>query len=256
MLIVKSFATPMVWVLALLVLGLMLTAPGRRKRFFAAGRLLLFLGVALLLALSLKPVANLLTYPLESRYPRPGPEVLDRLDLVVVLGGGAIPAGPLRPEAELGKHSYPRLCQGVRVFRHSGAELLAFCGGPPRDGAESEAHVMKAVAVDLGVPEQKIVTEAQSHNTFENLAYLARVLPAGQGRRIALVTSATHMRRSHGVAIRQFPHDTIVPLPVHFTHDPTGWSQESLVPSAGNLERSTAALREWIGLLWYRLRYW
>jgi len=254
MLVVKSFATPMVWVLTLLVLGLVLSRPGRRKRLFAAGRFLLLLGVMLLAALSLNPVANLLVYPLEARYQRPGPEALRELDLVVVLGGGSLPAGHLRPEAELGRHAYPRFYHGVRVLRESDAGLLAFCGGPPRPGAESEADVMKAMALRLGVPPEKILTETQSHNTFENLALLVRLLPDGQGRRIGLVTSAVHMRRSHAVALRQFPHDTIVPIPVHFTYDPMGWSQDSVVLSAGNLERSTMALHEWIGLVWYRLR--
>jgi uncharacterized SAM-binding protein YcdF (DUF218 family) len=255
MLIVKSFATPIVWVLALLILGLVLTAPSRRRRLFTAGRLLLFLGVALLIALSLNPVANWLAYPLESRYRQPAADVLDRLDLVVVLGGGTLPASPLRPGTELGKYSLPRFYHGVRFFRQSGADLLAFCGGPPREGAESEAQVMKAMAMDLGVPAERIVAETESHNTFENLANLARLLPVGEGRRIGLVTAATHMRRSCRVAVRQFPHDTIIPIPVHFTYDPIGWSQDSVVPSVRHLERSTVALREWVGLVWYRLRH-
>jgi uncharacterized SAM-binding protein YcdF (DUF218 family) len=255
MLIVKSFATPIVWVLALLVLGLILTTRGRSKRLFVAGRLLLLMSVVLLTALSLNPVADLLTYPLESRYPHASPQGVGELDLVVVLGGGTLPAGPLRPQADLGKYSYPRFYHGVRIFRQSHAPLLAFCGGPPRPGAQSEAQLMKSMALHLGVPEEKIVAEIRSHNTFENLAYLAPLLPAGRNRQIGLVTSATHMRRSHEVAVRQFPDDTIVPIPVHFTYDPTGWSQESIVPSARHLERSTVALHEWIGLLWYRLRH-
>ncbi len=255
MIVVKSFTTPLVWALVLLVLGLALTRPGRRKRLFAAGRLLLLLGIVLLAGLSLKPVANCLTYPLESRYPQPAPEALGELDIVVVLGGGMHPAGQLRREAELDEFSYPRFCQGVRVFRQNNVGLLAFCGGPPRAGAQSEAETMKTIALHLGVPAEKILTETQSHNTFENLANVARLLPAGQGRRIGLVTSAVHMRRSLGVCARHFPHDMVVPIPVDFSYDPTGWSQRSIVPTIGNLEQSSSALHEWIGLVWYQLRH-
>jgi uncharacterized SAM-binding protein YcdF (DUF218 family) len=255
MLVVKSFATPLVWVLVLLALGLALTRPGRRKRLLAIGQLLLLLGIVLLAGLSLKPVANLLTYPLESRYPPPSPEVLDKLDVIVVLGGGLHPSGQLRREAELDQFSYPRFCQGVRVLRQNEAGLLAFCGGPPRRGAESEAETMKMIALHLGVPEEKILTDTQSHTTFENLANLARLLPAGQGRRIGLVTSAMHLRRSLGVFARQFPHDTAVLIGVDYSYDPTGWTQRSIVPSVRNFQQSSSAIHEWIGLLWYRLRH-
>ncbi len=255
MLVVKSFTTPLVWALVLLMLGAALTRPGRRKRLFAAGRLLLLLGIVLLAGLSLRPVANLLAYPLESRYPQPSPETLNQLDVIVVLGGGMHPSGALRREAELDQFSYPRFCQGVRVFRQNNAGLLAFCGGPPWLGAESEAETMKTIALHLGVPAERILTETQSHNTFENLAKLAPLLPPGQGRRIGLVTSAMHMRRAVGVFAGQFPHDTVVPIPVDYSYDPIRWIQRSFVPSVRNLEQSSNALHEWIGLLWYRLRH-
>jgi uncharacterized SAM-binding protein YcdF (DUF218 family) len=260
MVVLKSFATPMLWVLMLLVLGLVLTRPRRRRDprphpSVRLGRLLLRAGVVLLLALSLKPVANLLTYPLESRYRPPSADVLNGLDVVVVLGGGSYPSGGLRQAADLAPHSYPRFYHGVRIFKENQAGLLAFCGGPSREGAEDEANLMKALAVRLEVPPEKILVETESRTTFENIANLARLLPVGQGRRIGLVTSALHLWRSSRVLAAQFPHDTIVPIPVCYTYDPVGWDQQSFVPSAGNFDRSTMALHEWIGLLWYSLRY-
>lgn len=260
MLVLKSFTTPFAWVLLLLVLGLILTRPGRRggarpRPWARAGRFLLLAGMVLLVVFSLHPVANWLSYPLESQYRLPPPDALNGLDIVVVLGGGSLPAGPLRQEADLGRYAYPRFYHGVRIFRDSRAGLLAFCGGPPREGTESEALTMKTMALRLGVPEDKILVETTSRTTFENVANLARLLPAREGRRIGLVTSAIHMRRSLKVFAGQFPHDRIVPIPVYCTYDPIGWSQGSFVPSAGNLELSTIALHEWIGLLWYSLRH-
>jgi uncharacterized SAM-binding protein YcdF (DUF218 family) len=254
MLVVKSFATPMVWGLLLLVLGLVLARKGRGKRLSMVGRLLLLTGTVLLWVLSLSPVANFLTYPLESQYRSPSAQALDRLDVVVVLGGGVHPSGCLRQEAELSKFTYPRFYRGVRVFQQSHASLLAFCGGPDREGGESEAETMRAMALSLGVPEDRIVAEETSRTTFENIANLARLLPAGQGRRIGLVTTAIHMRRSCGVFQKQFPGDTIIPIPVYYTYDPASSFLGNFVPSSGNLEKSTVALHEWIGLVWYKLR--
>lgn len=261
MVVVKSFTTPLIWVLVLLVLSLILTRPGRRKRLVAIGRWSLLIGTVLLFALSLNPVANVLAYPLESQYRLPPAvgandysPVLDTLDVVVVLGGGTHPPGPLRPQAELSRYSYPRFYHGVRIFQQSHAHLLAFCGGPIREGVVSEAETMKVMAVGLGVPEEKILAETTSRTTFENISNLGRLLPAGQNRRIGLVTAAVHMRRAYGVFCRQFPHEIVVPIPVQTTYDPRGWDYRSLVPNVNNLDRSTMALHEWIGLLWYKLR--
>jgi uncharacterized SAM-binding protein YcdF (DUF218 family) len=260
MVVLRSFTTPMLWSLMLLALGLILTHQTRRRDpkprlSMRVGRFLLLLGLMLLIALSLAPVANLLTYPLESRYPPPSAEALGTLDVVAVLGGGVRPSDSFRPEAELTVHSYPRFYRGVQVFRQTNAGLLAFCAGADRTGEESEGETMKTMALRLGIPAERILAETQSQNTFENIANLARMLPAGQGRRIGLVTSAIHMWRSHRVCAQQFPHDTIVPIPAYYAYEPTGWSVRSFLPSAGNIERSTMALHEWIGLVWYSLRH-
>jgi len=255
MLVVKSFATPIAWVLVLLLLGLVLTRQGGRKRLLGVGRFLLLAGTALLVGFSSKPVADWLTYLLESQYQPPPAPTLRGLDVVVVLGGGVYPSGHLRQEAELSKYTYPRFYHGVRIFKENQVGLLAFCGGPPRQGGESEADTMRGMALRLGLPEDKVIAETTSRTTFENLANLARLLPAGQGRRIGLVTSAVHMPRSHRVFVQQFPQDTVVPIPVYYTYDPRGWSVDTFTLSSGNLEQSNAALHEWIGLLWYSLRH-
>ena len=207
----------------------------------------------LLYALSVKPVANLLTYPLESKHQRPGG--LGPLDTIVVLSGGMYQSGGLRPVADLRGQAYPRFYHGVEAFKESGARMLAFCGGRPSNGSESEPEVMKTMAICLGVPEESIVTETRSRNTMESAIALSQLLPPGQNRHIGLVTSAAHMRRSYAVFAKQFPHDMIVPIPVQCAYYPMNWQAQSFVPSILNLEQSTLALHEWIGILWYALRY-
>jgi len=55
---------------------------------------------------------------------------------------------------------------------------------------------MKALALELGVQESKIITEKRSGTTMENAAELVKLLPPAKQRRIGLVTSALHMLRS------------------------------------------------------------
>jgi uncharacterized SAM-binding protein YcdF (DUF218 family) len=255
MLIVKSLSTPVIWVLILLTLGLVLSRGKRRRAYPRAGQGMIFAGALVLLVFSLSPVSDLLAYSLESRYSLPPAEVLRSLDVLVILGGGLYTSGGLRTQADLMEPTYSRVYNGVRIFEESGASLLALTGGGSDKSVDSEAAAMKAVAVSMGVPEDKILTETRSHDTMQNAAFLAELLPKGTGRQIGLVTSATHMLRSHRVFRRQFPEDIIVPVPVNYTYTPMVWAPGSFIPSATALHQSTVALHEWIGLLWYSLRH-
>jgi uncharacterized SAM-binding protein YcdF (DUF218 family) len=211
--------------------------------------------MCLLLLLSTKPISALLVYSLECQYPIPSDEVLSTLDIVVVLGGGMYIPGGLRKNAEPIGVAYSRLVSGVRIFKQSSAETLAFCGGGPGCGIQSEAEVMKAIALELGVLESRIVTETKSGNTMENGAMLAELFSSEQRKRIGLVTSALHMPRSVNVFHKQFPNDTIVPIPVNHLYSPDWHNLRSYIPTATTLADSHWAIHEWIGMVWYVIRY-
>ena len=252
---IRFLTTPLGWIVVLLVAGLPLMRFSRKKIAARIGWSLVLLGVVMLFVMSLPPFANMLTYSLESRVPVPTAEAIATLDILVVLGGGGNPSGGFRAEAELSGAAYPRFYHGVRLFLEGHGTVLAFCGGPMPRGLETEAETMGRMAVRLGVPEHAIVTETTSRNTMQNATHLVDLLPAGQGRRIGLVTSATHMLRSSRVFAECFPNDTIVPIPVDHQYDPHPWSIGNLKPSVSALRKTTMAVHEWIGLLWYALRY-
>jgi len=253
--VIKFLTTPLAWVLLLWAVGLPLARFSRRKIAARLGWYLALLGAVMLYVLSIPSSANTLTYSLESRVPVPTAEALATLDILVVLGAGGNPSGGIRTEAEISGAAYPRCYHGVRLFLEGHGGLLIFCGGPMGPGGETEAETMARMAIRLRVPESAILMETTSTNTMENATHLVGLLPAGQGRRIGLVTSATHMLRSHRVFAEQLPNDTVVPIPVDHQYDPAPWRITHLRPSVGALRKTTVALHEWIGLLWYAMRY-
>jgi uncharacterized SAM-binding protein YcdF (DUF218 family) len=194
--------------------------------------------------LSIEPVANWIVYPLESRWARPAPEALADIDVVAVLGGGGYPSGYGKPYYELTDDAYARVLTGITVFRHSHAKTIVFCG----------TKAMKPVALQLGVPESEILEERDSANTMENAARLAELLPCEENRRIGVVTSAVHLSRAECAFRTCFPRDVIVPIPASYLRVSEG-GVKTIIPSAAHLERSTRALHEWIGILWYAVRY-
>ncbi|MFZ2146131.1 MAG: YdcF family protein [Sedimentisphaerales bacterium] len=253
--LLKSIASPIVWVLALMFLSLILTRRLPKTLRYKLGRWSLFLGMCILFLFSIEPISNLLVYSLEYQYKLPSDEILSNLDVVVILGGGMRTSGGFRKYPEARGVTYSRLFNGIRIFKQSGARTLVLCGGSPIQSNESEAEVMEALALELGVQQSKIITETKSRNTMENAAELAKLLSSTEKRRIGLVTSALHILRSEKAFRKQLPNDTIVPIPVNYIYSPDRHNLRSFVPSTDVFLMSDFAIHEWIGIIWYFTRY-
>ncbi len=110
-------------------------------------------------------------------------------DAVVVLGAGLRAAGVPGPALKR------RIKHGVRVLNERRVTYLVVSGGvtgPP----PAEAEVMRAMAVDLGVSDERIVVENRAVNTFENGVYSGRIIRERGWRQVVVVTDSFHMPRA------------------------------------------------------------
>lgn len=253
--ILERLAGPIGSSFVLLVAGLALVRFSKGKKVARFGWVLTLAGITLLYACSIPAVSSRLVYSLESRYCRPQAADPVSLDVVVILGGGCRPSGGLRDLPEATEMTYSRVFNGVRIFRQSGAHVLALCGGKSIRSGETEAEIMKSIAVDLGVSQTGLLLETRSSNTMENAVELAKLLPPDREGRIGLVTSALHMRRAMNVFRKCFPERIIVPLAANYYYTPAARHPKSFIPSANALLLSTYAIHEYLGLFWYVLRY-
>ena len=253
--LLRSISTPIVWILAFLISGLMLTGNLRKKPRLNVGWYFLVFATCILYFLSISPVSNLLVYSLECQYQPPSREVLEEVDMMVVLGGGVMSSGGFRKYPEASGATYSRIFNGVKMFRQSGAKVLVLSGaGGQRDG-ETNADVMKDIAIALGISENKIIAEGGSRNTMEHAIELSKLFPPEEGMRIGIVTSALHMKRAVVAFYEKFPQHSIIPIPVGYLYSPQDWSIDSIIPSAEAFSASSYAIHEWIGMLWYRITY-
>lgn len=151
-------------------------------------------------------------------------EVVDRLlfqglddtgqtaDCIIVLGS-----------VKAAKYRVPVAANAYTAGR---ASKIILCGGKLRDfsdGKYSEAEHMRLAALELGVSEEHIIMENSSQNTVENILYalieLQRNFWLNKVRRVLLVTTTYHMRRSLSIARYLFPeHIVIVPCPANDTN--------------------------------------
>jgi uncharacterized SAM-binding protein YcdF (DUF218 family) len=246
--ILGFFAIPSNLIIVVGLCGVLLL----RTRFTRTGWVLTIGSLLLLAVVGFSPVGNALIVPLEERFPawdssRGAP------DGVIVLGGAVTPdVSAARKEPALNEAA-ERMTAAVELARRYPAARIIFSGGDSGfgygGGNESEAALL--LFERLGVAKGRILTEDQSRNTVENALFSMRIAAPKPGERWLLVTSAYHMPRSIGV-FRQvgFP---VEAYPVDWrTRGPQDASRPFATVGDG-LRRTDTAVREWVGLVAYRL---
>lgn len=206
----------------------------------------LVLGACYLLATPLvsAPLARLTALP-------PQPPCAFAPAGVAVFGGGAADTAPAEDLGALDVASLRRLLGGVALWREQTPDGLLLLAGGSRPGGIAESLRMARLAEALGVPPAAIRTETASRTTRENAAGLAALQPAVP-RRLWLVTSALHMRRARRAMERAGFEVCVAPVDAY---PPTARAWPLLLlPDSAALKRSEAAIHEWLGLAWYRLR--
>jgi len=235
------------FIICLLLLGAWCSW-SRRPRL---GRALLGVALALLWLLSTAPVTDLLLWPLETRYPVV--ESPARADAVVVLTGMVDMRAARGDQVEMGEAA-DRILAGVELVRQDRADYLLIAGGSGDlfGQSASEALILSRFAIRFGVLPDRILLDTTSRNTHENARQAKALLEEAGLSDIMLVTSAMHMPRAMGCFRRVGLHPR--PYPVDFRsgwgkYDPLSW-----LPRVHNLQRSTMGVREYVGLVIYRLQ--
>lgn len=228
--------------------ALALLAAGRQR----AAMWLLAVTAGLVYALSISPTMDALVTPLERRYPYPAPEEL-KCDAIVVVGGGLIgravsPGGP----PALSPASAERVAVGFQLWRQLRRPVL-LSGGDSWDFDTPEATAMAEAMIALGVPESALALEWWSRNTYESALNAKASAEAFGWQSLCLITSAYHLPRT----VRTFRHAglSVVPVPAGAWASDGRYGWTSVVPALEHLQASTLALREYLALAWYGLRY-
>lgn len=171
-------------------------------------------------------------------------------DPIVVLGGGmrGSDASPTQASA-LMEASMVRTFAARGLWQQLDRAPMILVSGGGAAGV-SEAALMSYILIQSGVPPSRLVREESSRSTRENATFSADLLKSMNAERYYLVTSAMHMPRARlafgaiGLPICPWPVDQKAFMP-----DVGGlW-----LPSLRPLQKSTAALHEMKGLLWYTL---
>lgn len=148
-----------------------------------------------------------------------------------------------------------RIMHAVQLYKLGKVNHIILSGGSGAIKADtvSEAERMRRVMVLSGVPTAAILVEGHSRNTHENAAFSKPLLKKNfDGGKFILVTSAFHMKRAQacfakeGIQAKAFSTD-------FYTSDDPYKLEHYLIPQAESISTWEKLLREWVGLLTYKL---
>lgn len=179
------------------------------------------------------------------------PELAQRAEAIVVLGGGRGQGDPAWGGDQPSLMSQERLRYAARLARASGLPLLVSGGlhfGRPPSEAQLMAQVLER---DYGVPVRW--QEGRSRTTWENASHTAELLHREGIRRIVLVTQAWHMPRARWCF--EQAGFAVLPAPVGFLGVPNGRPLGGWLPEAKAIWQSGLLLNEAAGQLLYPRLY-
>jgi uncharacterized SAM-binding protein YcdF (DUF218 family) len=221
-------------------------------RFARTGRALAVTGIVLLAVAGLSPLGNALILPLEQRFP-PWRAAEGSPDGIIVLGGAIGPTmSAARGEAQLNEAA-ERMTVLATLARQYPRARIVFSGGDPSltGGGTSEAVFVVPMLESFGIPASRVELEGASRNTYENAVFTKELVKPKPGERWLLVTSAHHMPRSVGCF--RGAGFAVEPYPVDWRSRGARDLASPFGTVSAGLARTDVAVREWVGLVTYRL---
>jgi uncharacterized SAM-binding protein YcdF (DUF218 family) len=175
----------------------------------------------------------------------------------IVVLSGVLRQTPGAPSVGEWREEVGRVDAGVALLRAAKAPVLIFTDGwlPWNSDARPVGNDVVERAVALGAPRDRILVTDRVRNTADEAREVGKLLQSlrdGHDRdAVILVTSAYHMRRSRLLFTKAGV--SVLPFPVDFRTSPGPFTFINILPHAGSIENTDAAMRELYGYLFYRL---
>jgi len=240
-------AMPLTLVLLLQVIAIIFTPKSR-------GRKILGIGVLILVFFSNPFLSNLALIAWEPPYK--SFEEIPNREFGIVLTG-VTNLNKTATDRTFFSKGADRITQALQLYRMGKIKKILITGGQGLNPTNpySEAELLKRFLIMTGMPDTDILIEEKSVNTRENALFTKEFLKKNGiaiDQEFVLITSAFHMHRSKkcfdkvGLKTIPFPVD-------YYSHDLKYDLPELLYPRPEALVNWQVLIKEWIGLVVYRL---
>ena len=231
---------PMLWIFILLLLAIFLK--GHKVR-----RIFLIMATACLFVFGNEPLADYFTDRWE--YPAVPLDSVKHYDYGIVLSG----MGTYHESSESFRFydGSDRLIQAVTLYQMGKLDKLILTGGSGRliDDEYKEAKYLKQYLLQWNIPENDILSETLSRNTYENARNTIERYYKPK-KNYLLITSAFHMRRALGCFKKQGLNPDVFPTGPNNDLSP-GNIIYYIAPNKRAFEKWDILLKEWVGYVAY-----
>ena len=186
--------------------------------------------LALYLLLFNTPFIWLVGKPLKISSP------IEKADAIIVLAGGVGESG------KAGQGYEERVQYGVDLFKKGYAPYLIFSSGFKY--AFKETEVMKALALALGVPADRIIIEDRAGNTYENVKFSSDILYKNRWNKAIITSSPYNMLRVSLVCRKISPK-------LYFMYAPIPYSIFFGDQKSVEMKHIAAIIHEYLGVVYY-----
>ena len=118
---------------------------------------------------------------------------VEEYDAIIVLGAQVKPDGKLSLQLEW------RLDEAAKAWEKKNC-LIVTCGAQGSNEPQPEAYAMRDYLMEKKIPEEMILTDAESYNTRQNIFNAAKLLAGRDVERVVVVTSDYHLPRALALA--------------------------------------------------------
>ena len=193
------------------------------------------------------------------------PSQIPNAEAIVILGGAIRPKIDPRPMVEVTEGG-DRIIYGAQLYKMGKAPIIIASGGRIQwqnsNNNFSEADDIEKLLLLFDIPQDSIVKEGHSYNTYDNAVNTKQILQQLNIDRVILVTSAFHMPRAVKVFRKQGIE--VIPAPTDYlvsqeqAEKNLNWQNAvlQLIPNSSSVDKTTLALKEYIGLVVYKFKGW
>jgi len=237
---ISFFIQPLGMILTLLIVGIYFLYI--KKEFYA--KMFISFGFSLLFLFSYPPFSNFLVQNLENKYKKY--DYKTKIKYIHVLGNGhnTDPTQPL--SSQISDVSIKRDLEGILIHKRVENSKIIFTGYAGHTSI-SNAVMNAKVAKALGVKDEDIIINPKPKDTKEEALFTKSIV---NSEPFVLVTSATHMPR----AMMLFKSLGMNPIPAPTDFHKGKVDSYFVIPKIQYLYDSDAAIHEYIGILWTKIR--
>ncbi len=244
--IMYFFLVPTNWIILFLVAGLFSKRRKWKKR-------LLVLGTASLIIFTNPFIFNVVSKTWEGR-PTPIPQIKGHYDYALVLGGFSDYIPELGNQYVVSERGN-RLISTIYLYKRGNVDKIFISGGSGNiwQKRPPEAKMVRDFLVESGIPKGDIIIEYESRNTYENALFSKKIIEEiNPDAKCILITSAFHMPRAMGLFQKQGL--DVTGYPTDFFAETPNSPDRIFLPSARVLKRWEVLIKEWVGIIVYKLK--